>query len=63
MAWNFLMKNRADTRVNKNNTINIIQNNTDALNKLSSSIDTINKTLENFESRITSLEKSLLIKK
>lgn len=56
MAWNFLMKNRADTKINKNNTINVINNNTQALIELTKMIEKINNTLNEHNIRITKLE-------
>ena len=56
MAWNFLMKNRADTRVAKNNTINVINNNTEALKLISVALDELKNVVKELEKRITKLE-------
>ncbi len=58
MAWNFLMKNRADTRINKNNTFNIIQHNTLAFEKLINAINSLTLIVESLEKRIEKMEEN-----
>lgn len=56
MSW-LKFNSKVDNKVNKNNTINIIQNNTEALLQLKTSIDKLNETLEDHEKRISKLER------
>lgn len=50
------MKNRADTRINKNNTINILNQNTAAFEKLTLAVENLTKIIKEHDERLTKLE-------